>query len=239
MPYGNLDLQIVEARNLRSTEVVGKNDPYCLLKIGTIKHKTKVISSGGANPVWNERFQLQIFEGMSSIQLTCLDQDPGKDDIIGLGVIDLENAFRTGVLDQWIPLRPEDSTMFVGEIHVVAYFRSSAPGPQMQAPPQNYNYAPAPTYPPQQYAQAMYQPQQAPVMYPVQQPVLQQMYPVAPPQGYPQQLQQPGYPAAAYPPQQPVYAAPYPPQQQGYAQYPPQAYPPQYQGQPGYPGYRQ
>lgn len=48
------------ARLTRDTDSLGSMEPYCKLKYDGIKQKTKVDSSGGKTPNWNETFTFEV-----------------------------------------------------------------------------------------------------------------------------------------------------------------------------------
>ncbi len=57
-------------------------DPYCIIKIGNQKHKTKVHKGGGKNPQWSDTFQFQA-TGDRLLTIQAYDWDPLHDDFIG------------------------------------------------------------------------------------------------------------------------------------------------------------
>lgn len=42
-----------EANLIRDTEVIGKMDPYLVIKIGEVLSKTNTLDNAGKNPKWN------------------------------------------------------------------------------------------------------------------------------------------------------------------------------------------
>jgi Ca2+-dependent lipid-binding protein len=61
-PTGTLDVKLVEARNLKNTDFIGKSDPFAILFVRPIPsrmEKSKVISNN-LNPIWNESFKLVV-----------------------------------------------------------------------------------------------------------------------------------------------------------------------------------
>jgi hypothetical protein len=54
---GNLKLTVVEAKLTRNTEIgFNKMDPFCVLTLGDLTHKTKVLDGAGKTPKWDETF---------------------------------------------------------------------------------------------------------------------------------------------------------------------------------------
>jgi Ca2+-dependent lipid-binding protein len=46
-------LTVVDAKLTRDVELVGKMDPFVVIKVDGKELKTKTIDNGGKNPVWN------------------------------------------------------------------------------------------------------------------------------------------------------------------------------------------
>jgi len=85
---GRVTFKPIEAKLTRDTELVGKTDPYVKAIIGDKKANGRVCQDGGKHPKWNDSFHVKRrFEPICCIEV--IDEDPGKDDIIGVGQIDL------------------------------------------------------------------------------------------------------------------------------------------------------
>lgn len=68
-------------------DIIGKSDPYCIILIGDQKYQTKAHNGGGTSPKWTEVF---TFNGVSNeLKVQVYDEDVGKDDFYGEGVLDL------------------------------------------------------------------------------------------------------------------------------------------------------
>jgi Ca2+-dependent lipid-binding protein len=59
---GELDVELIEAKNVKNTDVIGKTDPFVVLYVRQTKDKTKRSKSkqNTLKPVWNERFTLEV-----------------------------------------------------------------------------------------------------------------------------------------------------------------------------------
>lgn len=91
---GRLSLKVVQARLTRDTEIFGKMDPYCVIKIGRVNTKTKTHKSGGKFPMWNSEFNIDI-ETDECLICEVWDADFFKsDDLVGTSQIDLRTALR-------------------------------------------------------------------------------------------------------------------------------------------------
>ncbi|KAI3659998.1 hypothetical protein MP638_000046 [Amoeboaphelidium occidentale] len=256
--HGNLEVKILEARNLKDKDWLGKQDPYVQISAGSQRQRTRTVVNGGKNCYFNETFNFSITSGVNELSITVWDEDTMKNDIIGTGSLGLQQAFQTGIFDGWVSLRTATHGKPAGELKVVCYFRpiqplgASAPygappvivQPVIQQVPVNPYGAPAYAPPQAPYGQPVYgqpAPYGAPPVNPYGAPSPQPYgAPVYPPQQAP--YGQPGYmqpaqqPYGVLPPQQQPYGQPgypYQPQQ------PPQGYPPsQYPGNPNPYGYR-
>ncbi|TYZ61445.1 hypothetical protein PybrP1_011963 [[Pythium] brassicae (nom. inval.)] len=83
---GMLSLVLMEGRNLKSMELIGKQDPYCKLSIGGFSKRGKTIPKGGRNPYFGEEellFWVTEDLWVNRMQLSLFDEDIGSDDLIG------------------------------------------------------------------------------------------------------------------------------------------------------------
>ena len=67
----------------KNTELVGKMDPYCVVKYLKKEYKSKVHNSGGKEPIWDDQFTLEVGKFTTDITFTVFDDDIGSDDLIG------------------------------------------------------------------------------------------------------------------------------------------------------------
>jgi len=178
---GKLQLQVVEAKELKDKDFFGKMDPYCKVILGNNHHKTPVHHKGGRNPSWNADFSLAIASNMHTMPLILevYDSDTLSDDRIGEATVPVSLLTGTQFTDDWYELLTRHNQP-CGKIHLICRWESDAQDMGMGQP---------------QFAQQpMYQQQQQPVYQQQQQPVYQQQQPIY------QQQQQP-----IYQQQQPIY----------------------------------
>ena len=57
MPTGTLLIGVEEGHNLEDRGFVTKQNPLCQVNVGSITHKTDAARHGGANPIWEERWE--------------------------------------------------------------------------------------------------------------------------------------------------------------------------------------
>ncbi|XP_078438038.1 elicitor-responsive protein 1-like [Wolffia australiana] len=53
---GVLEVYLVDARRLKSSDILSKMDPFVILQYKTQQRKSRVLREGGTKPKWNERF---------------------------------------------------------------------------------------------------------------------------------------------------------------------------------------
>src|SRR5438093_957673 len=57
---GCLQLIMHGAYELRSVQLIGKQDPYCVITCGSTILKTKVHDDGGKLAIWEEKFSIRL-----------------------------------------------------------------------------------------------------------------------------------------------------------------------------------
>lgn len=83
---GMIAITLMEGRNLKSMELIGKQDPYCKLAIGSFSKRGKTIQKGGRNPYFGEEellFWITEDLWVHNMHLSLFDEDIGSDDLIG------------------------------------------------------------------------------------------------------------------------------------------------------------
>eukprot|EP00878_Enallax_costatus_P020228 GHUV01021377.1.p1 GENE.GHUV01021377.1~~GHUV01021377.1.p1 ORF type:complete len:290 (+),score=84.45 GHUV01021377.1:124-993(+) len=240
-----LDVQLHFGDGLKDTQVMGKQDPYCVLQVGPSTCKSRTCTDGGTKPVWNETFRFNNVEYSSELIITIKNENVLADDVIGAARVPLQRVQQAGTESGAFPVMTPAGQQ-KGIVQITLTYR----GPQHQQG--GYPSAPqASGYPGGYPGQATGYPSSYPPQQQHQQPT---GYPPA--AGYPpspQHQQAAGYPpTSGYPPMgggqgYPHTDASYPPHQQqqqgGYPQhtgggYPPPAdagYPPHGGGGGGYP----
>ncbi|NWH53126.1 PA24F phospholipase, partial [Fregata magnificens] len=77
-PYYNLTVKVLQARNIKGTDLLSKADCYVELKLPTaspIVSRTRVVDNSD-NPEWNETFHYRIHSAVKNIlELTLYDED--------------------------------------------------------------------------------------------------------------------------------------------------------------------
>lgn len=76
-------MTLMQAKLTRNTETFGKMDPYCIVKYREEEHKTQTKNNAGKTPVWNQTFDLDIKYIGDDIEVSVLDEDVCKSDLIG------------------------------------------------------------------------------------------------------------------------------------------------------------
>ncbi|KAK3826190.1 MAG: hypothetical protein J3R72DRAFT_479444 [Linnemannia gamsii] len=109
IPIGELVIIPIQGRDLPNRERFGKQDPFVLFKLGNVAKRSTTDVRGGQKPRWKDD-QINIFmyesdaKDATSLYVTCLDEDPQKNDLIGDCVINMVRVMEYGELDDWFQL---------------------------------------------------------------------------------------------------------------------------------------
>ena len=213
-----ITVRVVEARDLRDTDLFGRSDPYCEVRISSSQRprdyqRTRKIS-GCLCPRWDETFVFTTAHPESDqVILTIYDHDYfSRDDSLGSATFSVAQAMLAPKVDIWLDLRHPKyiERKGRGAVHIIATYEGKG---KVKPPAGPYGAYPPPAGP---YG----------------------AYPPPPPGAYPPA----GYPPPAYPPAPAPYGAyPPPPPAAPYGAYPPPPPPTAYPGYPPapapYPGY--
>ncbi|XP_008933236.1 PREDICTED: extended synaptotagmin-3 [Merops nubicus] len=119
IPHGVIRVHLLEAENLVQKDsflgaIRGKSDPYALLRVGTVQHRSKTVSRD-LNPIWNETFEFVVHEVPGQdLEVDLYDEDPDKDDFMGSLLISLVDVMNDRTVDEWFPLSKTTS----GHLHL-------------------------------------------------------------------------------------------------------------------------
>ncbi|NXM89543.1 ESYT3 protein, partial [Oenanthe oenanthe] len=119
VPQGVIRVHLLEAENLVQKDnflgaIRGKSDPYALLRVGTVQHRSKTVSRD-LNPIWNETFEFVVHEVPGQdLEVDLYDEDPDKDDFMGSLLIGLVDVMNDRTVDEWFPLSKTTS----GHLHL-------------------------------------------------------------------------------------------------------------------------
>ena len=101
---GKLVICVKKANLTHDTELMGKMDPYVVLKVGKVQQKTTVKPDAGKNPIWNESFEFPTRNG-DSLELTVYDKEESlSDDVVGRTDLLLNTDALSVKQDYWLPL---------------------------------------------------------------------------------------------------------------------------------------
>merc|ERR1719481_2450629 len=103
---GNLHLDLIQAKDLIKSDMIGKSDPYAIVSFDDEKMKTKTVKNN-QNPEWNFDLDIPIdAEGPRKIKIDVFDKDKiGKDKPLGSACLDVADIQNGNDFDKdWIPL---------------------------------------------------------------------------------------------------------------------------------------
>ncbi|GIL42548.1 hypothetical protein Vafri_505, partial [Volvox africanus] len=93
---GIMNITVEFAKDLKSGDWFGKQDPYCILRVGGQTFRTHTVKCGGRNPIWNETFRVNIVDE-NDVSLDIKDEDLGRrDDLIGNATFSFSRARYAG-----------------------------------------------------------------------------------------------------------------------------------------------
>ena len=104
---GSIKLDLLMAKDLVKTDLVGKSDPYAIISHGDQRYKSDIIRNT-QDPEWNIQCELMIDSNPRerNISIELYDSDRlGKDKFLGKLDMDIGKIMNLGQLDQgWYPL---------------------------------------------------------------------------------------------------------------------------------------
>ena len=80
---GNITICVKQANLIHDTELMGKMDPYVVIKMGKIEQATTVKDEAGKQPKWNETFEFSAKNG-DRMEIAVWDKETTiSDDLVG------------------------------------------------------------------------------------------------------------------------------------------------------------
>ncbi|KAN0064147.1 hypothetical protein ACQY0O_003314 [Thecaphora frezii] len=149
---GTLVCVVLKAKNLPNKRSIGKQDPYCVLTMGSEQQRTKPDKRGGQHPTWDEQLHFEIYEDMEDalvkrsdgsktsssaarakggkkvLKVSCYADDNKDPEFIGEGMVDLTDTLKTGEFDEWVPIKAKER--YAGEVYLELTFYSAAAPPK-------------------------------------------------------------------------------------------------------------
>ncbi|CCM01411.1 uncharacterized protein FIBRA_03462 [Fibroporia radiculosa] len=150
---GTLVVVVLKAKNLPDKHLIYKQDVFAQATIHGKTKKTEVDVKGGQHPLWDEELRFPIFRSTSqedrTLEISCWRKEPGADEIIGKGKVDISETLRTGEFDgkflgfptysvltpssvDWVQL--EVDQLYRGEIYLEMTYFAAGPAPLQRRP---------------------------------------------------------------------------------------------------------
>ena len=101
---GTLEVEVVEAKLERSSEILGKQDPFAEISIRMQKFKTKTHLDGAKAPVWNEAMTMDVLDPTEAMAVQVFDEDLTSNDLICEGTVSLSKVCQDSPVDDWFDL---------------------------------------------------------------------------------------------------------------------------------------
>ncbi|OAP65621.1 hypothetical protein AYL99_01593 [Fonsecaea erecta] len=135
---GTLVAVIDRAKNLPNRKTMGKQDPYCAMRLGKEAKKTETDKRGGQTPRWDQELRFTVHDSPDYYKLKCsVFNDDKKTDLIGEAWIDLTEVIIPGggQSDQWRQLNFKGK--YAGDIRIELTYYDARPKPEPLAEKQN------------------------------------------------------------------------------------------------------
>ncbi|CAO3625723.1 unnamed protein product [Mucor fragilis] len=225
---GELVIVAYKARHLPEREVIGKQDPFVVFRIGEVIQKTKTDLRGGQHPTWDDQVTLPVPEKKTVVLVQVYDEDGKRQELISECDLDITQVLQDGEEDNWYPLTYKGRS--AGEIYLELTFYSARPPPKRQ--PTRYGMSKklkpvggyVPTVPPPPSGHVQNRPYPASPQYPPQPSGVAR--PAAPPVPVESHSTPTFHGNSPYPPQQQQQQQQHPPYNYGASMNTPRPYPP-------------
>ncbi|CAF1247088.1 unnamed protein product [Didymodactylos carnosus] len=126
MTHGQLQVTVIEARDLYHEDLVDKNDPYVEVSIDKHYKQRTSTQSNTDSPSWNETLILPVPQGHHHLHVHVFDADIVGHDLIGSAKIDLNPIILGKPFDGWVKLPTHLHLSSHGEVHLsIQYIKSS------------------------------------------------------------------------------------------------------------------
>ncbi|KAF7298347.1 C2 domain-containing protein [Mycena kentingensis (nom. inval.)] len=130
IPYVDLNIRFIGARNIPKVDVIGSADPYFVAKIdGRISFVSTVVVNS-LTPTWNERWRVKNVPAHASLAIEVLDKDDGakSDDFIGKFTVSVAPGLKEADIEG--PLFRKAGGQFFLEIESTPCAKSSQQDPK-------------------------------------------------------------------------------------------------------------
>ncbi|KAG2439061.1 hypothetical protein HYH02_006588 [Chlamydomonas schloesseri] len=130
---GVLTVTVAFAQNLKDKQLFGRQDPYCVLRVGGQTARTRTASKGGRNPTWNESFSFNVYRH-SGLEITVKDDRVFVDPTLGVASVSLDGVRANGYDKLVTDVVSPSSRRHQGVISLSLQWKDGCP-PEPEAPP--------------------------------------------------------------------------------------------------------
>lgn len=116
---GTLTIELIEAKFTRSTDLVKKMDPYVAFESRDkeFEWKSSTCEKGHKKPKWEgQQFEIDVKYLGDDLNFVAKDNDPGKDEMIGMGTSKLSAFACYEDWDEWFNIEFKNKN--AGKIHL-------------------------------------------------------------------------------------------------------------------------
>lgn len=128
---GTLVAVVDRAKNLPNRKTMGKQDPYCAMRLGKEAKRTNTDKRGGQTPKWDQELRFTVHDSPDYYKLKCsVFNDDKKTDLIGEAWIDLREVIVRGggQNDLWHQLNWKGK--YAGDVRVELTYYDTRPLPE-------------------------------------------------------------------------------------------------------------
>ncbi|GIL68419.1 hypothetical protein Vafri_21698 [Volvox africanus] len=79
---GVLSVTVEFAKDIKNRAWIGRQDPYCIVRVGNHTFCTRTAVDGGRNPVWDETFEFNV-GNENDLEIEIKDDEVGDDEPLG------------------------------------------------------------------------------------------------------------------------------------------------------------
>ncbi|CAM6044581.1 unnamed protein product [Sphagnum compactum] len=127
---GELDIKLIEGKNLKKTDLVGKTDPFVVMYVRQTKDKMKrsTRKKNALNPVWNENLKVEVEDPETQkLTLRLMDEDTlEKAEYVGSCEVSLAQFKPNEPKDMWLDVLKDPKVDVEGnergQLHVIIVY---------------------------------------------------------------------------------------------------------------------
>ncbi|EEB05265.2 C2 domain-containing protein Fic1 [Schizosaccharomyces japonicus yFS275] len=124
---GELVVYVQKARNLDNRQLLGKQSPYCVCRIGEVVKRTRPNHKGGQLPVWDAELRFDIKSEAYNVMKVAVCCTGFRKRVLEIGdtVISIKKALEEGEFEDWVEI--QQNYRFAGQVLIKVQFEPTDP----------------------------------------------------------------------------------------------------------------